>query len=295
MSPSTRTKARSSGATLQYRHDVPTPPPLMAPLGIFPTLETVTPAIAQQWTADTVNIINRRPRKQLISQYAKDMQEGLWRFTGEPLIFDSKGHLKDGQHRLLALMKAGITMQFLVVRGVDTEAQKYMDSGARRLAQDALTLNGHEHDNVSAANIARSVLYFQSGVRPSQAAVVDFAEKNIEELDQCGRIGRDIRNKIGGSVAVYGAAYWYLSKIDSAKAQEFMVSLETGENLTSDDPRLKLRNYIVRTATIAASRSNTRTFKGELGVIFKAWNAWRTGKEIKLLRWRQDEAFPEPI
>lgn len=46
------------------------------------------------------------------------MKTGRWVLNGETICFDSNGVLRDGHHRLLAIIESGVTIEVLVVRGV---------------------------------------------------------------------------------------------------------------------------------------------------------------------------------
>lgn len=64
----------------------------------------VTPRIAEAWLKK--NTKNRSIRKHLLERYASDMRSGLWKLTGEPIIFNCDGTLIDGQHRLQSVVLA---------------------------------------------------------------------------------------------------------------------------------------------------------------------------------------------
>src|SRR5690242_4011344 len=100
--------------------------------------EIITPAIAEAYLAK--NEINRTVRKAAVSAYARDMANGDWITTGEAIQFDWFDRMIDGQHRLLAIIEAGVSIQFLVVRGLDPKAQKRIDSGIVRAFADQLKM-----------------------------------------------------------------------------------------------------------------------------------------------------------
>lgn len=114
------------------------------------SVETITPTIADRYLQH--NTQNRHARKNLVNKYARDMQNGSWVLTHQGIAFAKDGTLLDGQHRLLAVVQSGTTVQMTVARGVDTKNQLAMDDHARRSAGDALSLvRGH---SVSSADVA---------------------------------------------------------------------------------------------------------------------------------------------
>src|SRR5688572_25165711 len=95
---------------------------------------TITPNMAEAMLGK--NFKNRNVSKGLVQAYARDMLSEDWRFTGEAIKFDVTGKLIDGQHRLLACVKAGVNFRSLVLRGLEPEAQEVLDSGRVRTAGD---------------------------------------------------------------------------------------------------------------------------------------------------------------
>lgn len=97
----------------------------------------VTPFMAQNWLAQ--NPTNRSVSTQRVSAYAQDMKNGAWEMNGEAIVIDRVGRLKNGQHRLHAVVQSGVTVPMLVVFGVDTDVTTY-DRGRSRSASDILKL-----------------------------------------------------------------------------------------------------------------------------------------------------------
>ena len=74
-----------------------------------------------------------RDFKSLIESYAEEMKVGTWDTSvAQTISIDSNGALVDGWHRLHAVEKAGVTLPFLVARGVDPDAFSNYDAGKAR-------------------------------------------------------------------------------------------------------------------------------------------------------------------
>lgn len=101
---------------------------------------SVTPETAKRWLARNDN--NRRMREATVLKYARDMAAGRWQITGESIKFDTDGRLLDGQQRLAAIARSGVTIQLVVMRGIPAAAQRVMDTGRARTSSDALTMQG---------------------------------------------------------------------------------------------------------------------------------------------------------
>ena len=98
--------------------------------------ETITPDMARQYLMfNTENY--RSLNKDRIVSYANDMKNGKWQFNGEGIKFDESGKLIDGQHRLHAIVRSGVPVQMLVIRGVENGINIYDVGSARSMGQIA--------------------------------------------------------------------------------------------------------------------------------------------------------------
>lgn len=104
---------------------------------------TITPEMAAELLGK--NVKNRKISKPLVESYARDMTSEKWLFTGEAIKLSSSGKLLDGQHRLLACIKADVPFTSLIIYELDDEAQDVLDTGRSRSVADVLTLQGHSH------------------------------------------------------------------------------------------------------------------------------------------------------
>jgi hypothetical protein len=99
-------------------------------------IETITPRIASSYLE--LNINNRPLRKSHISLLALDMVNGDWQVTHQGIAFDTNGVLIDGQHRLHAIIEAGVPIQMSVTRGCSASSFSILDRGANRSPSDIL-------------------------------------------------------------------------------------------------------------------------------------------------------------
>src|SRR5262249_11917158 len=79
-----------------------------------------------------------------IFKYADDMLAGRWRLSFQGIAFDTSGRLIDGQHRLLAVLRSGMTIPFMVFRNVDMEIADSIDTGRKRSFADFSILEGRK-------------------------------------------------------------------------------------------------------------------------------------------------------
>lgn len=237
---------------------------------------TASPEQAAEWL--TRNPRNRTVSQATVNQYADDMLEGRWAFTGQPIIFNSAGNLDDGQHRLSAQVKAGVTIDWLVVGGVNHAAQDYMDIGRPRTVAGQLQIAGHTFGHAVAA-AARLELMYRGNPNPSKPQTRAFAEANYRALATAGFAGRSTAQVIRGSSAAYSVAYLHIAEIAPDLVEEFFDMLRTGANLPSTSPLLVARNAIAKEGS--ARKNNDSARIRFVDYLHKTWNLWISGKSLK--------------
>ena len=146
---------------------------------------TITPDIAEAMLkANTRNY--RKYNSHLIQMYAEDMRNGNWKLNGEPIVFYKNGSLANGQHRLMAVVKSGVSIQFLVVYDVDDDTMEY-DLGKSRNDIDVVRSFGLEASNTSIAAVSfiTSRYYgYKNGYTSSKVSKIKFYKKHEETLNK---------------------------------------------------------------------------------------------------------------
>lgn len=257
---------------------------------------TVTPETARNWLA--LNRKNRSLRKSDLDRYKRDMIAGNWHLAGDPIRFGTDGRLLDGQHRLTAIIQTGATLPLLVVRGVQLDAQKVMDSGRRRTASDALFIDGREHTALLAATALLKLSYdlgkLDNGKHEaSHDEIVKCVESNPELMTAvvfASRIAR--RTDCPPSVVAF--SFYRLAQIDAIAAADFWNAAAEKIGLEAGDPVIALTNRFAE-----ARRNRERLTKRiYLSLIFRAWNTRRHGKTMTFIRVKSPKGglvpMPEP-
>ena len=289
------------------------PPPIEAPkvvpaAGIVEThgarlnLEVmmVTPDLARGWLARGGT--NRRLRKQHVTSLAARMRRGEWRLNGEAIKLDDDAHVRDGRHRLEAIVESGVTIQTLVVRGVTAEAFDTLDSGRTRNVADVLGLHGHT-STIATASACRALIAYDQ-VRlfvpqtrelreapPSATQVLAYLKAHHEIHE--GIVLADALKSAGlqGGTGLWAAILVVFLRKAREQALIFHEQLRTGADLEAHAPALMLRNRAMRQNMYWTRTSSARN---ELaGIAIKAWNAFRADETIVQLRLRYNEPFPE--
>lgn len=152
----------------------------------------VTPEMAEQWLK--LNTSNRRLRRWWAEALAAAMRRGEWLPTHQGIAFAVSGHLIDGQHRLIAIIKSGIAQQMLVVHGVPDKAFSVLDIGAKRSASDTTGLNKR---TAEACRYAGSILH-NGNITPQQIMAV--------AASGLGEVHDRLIETCGSQVAIYTSA-----------------------------------------------------------------------------------------
>lgn len=99
----------------------------------------ITPAEASRMLSH--NGGNRDLRDSVVERYVRLMKAGEWKLTHQGVAFDTTGSLVDGQHRLSAIVRSGVTVQMTVATDVDPATFTVLDQGAKRNAADILRVS----------------------------------------------------------------------------------------------------------------------------------------------------------
>lgn len=256
----------------------------------------VTPALAERWLG--TNRRNRNLRPRIVRAYANDMSNGRWEMTGESVKFDTQGNLIDGQHRLNAVIAAGVAVPLFVVRGLDPAVQDVMDTGTKRLASDALKLDGYRYA-VNLAAAARFAMAHNNGELKKlgrvQAAYTTSQIKDFvaNEPDLVDALEQAVHLRVDVPVTVQAVAFWLIARVDPDACAVFFSTLANNQTDGVGDAR----NTLLRRLASARRNNETLTPAVQLGLVLRAWNAWRKHQHITQLPIASRQgtvAIPEP-
>lgn len=85
---------------------------------------------------------NRALNHSRVKSLASDMRRGTFTVSDSAICFDSHGLLSNGQHRLNAIIEAGVGQWCLVMINTDKEQGLKFDLGTSRSMSDRITFNG---------------------------------------------------------------------------------------------------------------------------------------------------------
>lgn len=248
----------------------------------------ITPEMAQKILEK--NTMNRRINKHTVYLYKEQMNKGLWRMNGEPLIFAMDGTLLDGQHRLMAVVACQKPQLFSCVYNVEKDSFKTIGQGKKRTAADVFSIEGIPDANKRSAMVKKAILIKNSvktvfaGISGSSApsAKQDISHIECLNLYLADRYNFDRYHSIGRA---YYKQYNMLSEAEiCATLYHLCVTLDYDEETvlrffdslydkTSDvKVAVTLRKLLIK--DITSRKSYSSPVKSQ--AIIRAWNNYIT-------------------
>jgi len=259
---------------------------------IIAEVVTITPAEATNWLR--CNEHNRPVRKNHVIFLANEIRAGNWQVNGQPIVIADNEQVLDGQHRLLAIIEAGIPIKTLVVYGITEQAFSTIDTGAVRSSADALYLHFDERPIGIVKAVASAVPWLKQlergavrtggGTKISNTEVIVYAQDHPSLFERASRLQSYPKDNRPLSLGVGTALYEYFSRKDEEKADAFFERLYTGEGLERNDVEFVLRSAFQKDAQRLTSKLQVSI---KVRMVIKGWN-WRR-------RGRGDEATYQTI
>lgn len=246
---------------------------------------TVTPELAREWLGR--NEGNRNLRNLKIAAFVRDILAGRFIITGEAIKFDWNGRLIDGQNRLHAIVKAGKAVTILVVRGLDPESQKVMDTGAKRSAGDALLMSGHHHNPHVLAATIRLLIAWGNGelstaysVAPevTHSEILRFHNTHREALTVAVMNATRIYQTLGATPSPLAAAIFLTGRADPVESLRFFQEVYDLDLGGSGNPKATLYKRL------QSLRDEKSVPAQQIYFILRAWNAWRDGQQLSVMK-----------
>lgn len=263
--------------------------------------QLISPAVAEEMLKK--NTSNRLLKKHYAQRYANDMMDGKWMSdTAETIKVAKDGTILDGQHRLYAVTLAKIPVYMHVAYDVDESVMDYIDTGKPRNTADVFHIHQIRNANQVPSIIAHYNAYKDgySGVYASGGRVNATNARILDDYYARPVYWQEVTKK---TVAWYkafariippsiiGGMYCIFSDIDQEEADMFFDQFALGydvQNITI----INLRNTLIKDKTSLKKMPQSQ----KIALIIKSWNAFRRGKELKVLKFNPSvEEYPKPI
>ena len=187
---------------------------------------------------------NRRISEQRILMWERDMLADVWLVNNQGIGIDTNGDVFDGQHRLWAIARSGVTVPMLVVSGLDPRARETVDSGRIRSVGDQLDILDGGRSGTRRASWMRVIELLEIGghavvtTSRTQAQLQRFNE-GVQWMLKNG----PTRHPFNKAAVIGALIYAYSSSRDAV--ERTTAAYATGANLRSDSPILLLRRGLI--------------------------------------------------
>lgn len=228
----------------------------------------VTPEIANNWLTKNTN--NRKIDWRRVDSYATSMKQGLWQKNPEGISFYENGSLRNGQHRLLAVVQSGTSIEFEVTFDVPNDSV-ICDNQKTRTLQNFCQLSGKE-DALCSKDITSCVntLFAQYVPRTviNDSIKLRFIDDEHNSLLYLRSVTGKKHNRLAARAAVVSALFCALKcGVEERTIERFVDSLASGfVTSESEYAAIVLRNSLLKEK--AGGRENSsKMFKIALRAI----------------------------
>lgn len=259
------------------------------------TVETINPKTAAEWLENKWD--EQRPiMPNHVLRLASEIKSGKFRLTSDAVVL-LKGRLANGQHRLSAIVQAGKSAQFIVMRSNDDELYKVIDCGMKRTVADVLGLMPYSKAIASAARLVltydRSLLG-RSGEnfngeknQVTRSQILEYIYANQAKLTEESAFTYHHYPKsriLGTTVAT--AFLHIASRKFPEQAKAFIEHVYTGE---AADASIDFRDRMIRQMGTKSRLRQAYVF----ALLIKAWKSYKNGTRPGTLKMAEGEEFPE--
>lgn len=210
-----------------------------------------------EWATELLrsNSNNRGLSKTRAKSFAKQIQKGKWRKTGQGISVASNGRLLDGQTRLTAVAQSGISTSMVVAWNCDEDSFSVFDTGRARSATDVLKIAGCEqHQNIISAGLRLAIpliedpeAYFAISQGITNEEILNLWEQNKEQCEWCANTASSVHNQFKTfSKSIY-FTFLYLAANkgwEYHQLTDFSDMFASGADLESNSPILAYRQYV---------------------------------------------------
>lgn len=244
-----------------------------------PEIKNITPKLAAQWLEANRN--NRKLSDAHVAALSREMRSGRWKLNGDMIRRDLDGNLLDGQHRLAAVLRSGVTIRSWVMCGVPADVFDTIDVGKRRSAADTLSCLGEKDARTIAASLTLIERYMtgkaQTGVEYSNTEMEVLLRKYPDVRQHL--VSNRVRTPLLKPSIMNCCHYLFWQK-DPVMADEFIEKISKGVGLEMGDPW-----YVLRERLMNDHMSKAKLPKAHIWALcIKAWNLAREGKRCGQLK-----------
>lgn len=251
------------------------------------------------------NVKNRILNRHKVNEFISVISKGEWKLTHQGICFSITDKLIDGQHRLTAIAEGKTSVPIMVVKGLPEDIMTVIDRGKVRSVGDSFALL----EVVNATNIAAAIALHDrfatngyAGENPSNAGRGSFTKsidemyafyiKNQTVIDKCHQLSMKCyqAQRLFTTSQIAGLAMFLIidNKEQFSTVSEFWLQVHNiSEQSQSQAPKI-LHNTLIKYLT----GSEKMKMRYKLAITIKAWNLYKSGGQVKILKYDERETFP---
>ena len=249
--------------------------------------ETVTPELAAKYLV--MNTANRPLNVRRVAAIMNAIARGEWVENGDSIRFSKTGVLLDGQHRLEAIRKTGVSQPCIIVSELDDDVFTTIDTGKSRNGSDVFAICNIKNYNTAAAITRMFMVWEKCGNpyqipperRPSTDEMLDAYNccSYFEKATEFATTSKWLRKHISASVC----GFVYMIALTSGEEREMIEFLEEVSNpsISPKSPVARLFREKLIENRAALRKLNNETL---IAVSIKSYKLFRDGKSMKQLR-----------
>lgn len=269
---------------------------LRTPHGSIQIIPKLSPALATMML-ELLAPNQRSVRQTAVDEYARAMGEGCWRWNGDSIRLDDTRHVIDGQHRLLAVVQSGVTLEhvpLVITEKVNKNAIRSIDQGRSRNLSDlraSLGLGRHEATAISAIMAEKSDWVSVRG-RYSNDERNETYEK-FTLLPEIVKLKDRCKIKRGLWCAGPVSAAIRCMKKNKRIAFNFFAAVFDGSAMVDGercDAAQQLYTYLLNKPR---GRGGMKYMREDAYKAIRAYNCYRDNEEVSFLRYEAGAPMPE--
>lgn len=252
---------------------------------------TFTPELAE-WILANINPGNRPKKSGKIIEYAAAMTAQRWALNGETVTFSDAGRLANGQNRMAACVRAGVSFTTHVIFGVPDESFDRMDIGKNRNPGDVLAIAGFKNTTALAGALRWTHLIetgtVKSRTSPSPAETLELIRNSYPGLPAFVPDAISVSRYSGQPPSIAGAILYLTDEANHERAVKFAEAWTTG---SKGGVFGKLSKAIGRVDKASTGRVHDVV---RAAFIVQAWNLFVAGHTgtLSSFNWSLEDTFP---
>lgn len=248
-------------------------------------LVTMTPQQAAKLLGSNPSNRNLRPR--LVEAYARDMTNGLWQSNGDAIRLNGDGSLIDGQHRLSACVKSGVSFETILISGLPSDVRATIDGGAKRSHGDRLAMTGTSNANSVSASL-RLICQLADNTTKCRYSTreLDIVFQNHPGIEASVALCSHAFPRVMSQLAAVHYIATVLGRGDQADA--FVNVFKTGVPSYPGDAAHALRERLVK----FRGSSLDYTVDDRLSAFVAVWKHFQTKTPVRVIKLPADTTIP---